>query len=506
MEHEEGFAKESTGSSVIMSRAGFFKGASQLLLAEGLLIPTGFVTAVYLARELRPANYGSFALISLWVVWMEGLLVSGLESTTIRLISGSRRKKPLINTIYAVYGGAGVLAAIGMMALAPAVARLVQSPELSSLIVLLCFDIPIFFVAQAGRHIASGCGKHHQNALLRSTYFLSRLVFIVLFVRLGLSIRGAILGLICASAAEALLGLFLARPDPIRGGFARLNRFWRYLAPLQMAEINMRLLNQELMVLRALGGTASTTGWYGAAKNLAIVPVLLIRAIRPTLLSTLNQARQRGEEYRAREVAVSSLRAFFWFLPPAVLLASCSREVVLFVYGSPYSFAAPLFPVLLFAGMGLLVIHTGNAIFAAWARPELSIRVSWPLVPAAVLGILMWYQKLGPMGIALAVLMAAAVGAAITWSVLFTMWRLFPPISTMLKSLVCAGLVFAASRSWPVSGWMIVVKLCTVALLGVGILWVLGEYTASERQFLRGLLGRKSGIPEGGESRPDRTF
>jgi len=39
-------------------------GTIRIFLAEALILPTGFITAIYLARSLGPAGYGIFALVS----------------------------------------------------------------------------------------------------------------------------------------------------------------------------------------------------------------------------------------------------------------------------------------------------------------------------------------------------------------------------------------------------------------------------------------------------------
>lgn len=475
-----------------MNSSKFVKGALQLLLAEGLFIPTGFVTAVFLARQLAPANYGLFALISLLVVWVENLLVSGLESTTIKFISESKHKTPFVNTTYLVYVAAGILIAALMLWIAPGLSRLIQSPETTSLLQLLCLDIPIFAMAHASRHIATACKQFHLAAFMRSTYFLARLLFILLFVSFGLSIQGAIWGLIAASLAEAILGLILIRPNFIHGGFKKFKQFWNYLAPLQIAEINKKLLFHELILLKALGGSEIMTGCYGAAKNLAMLPHMLIRVIRPTLLSTLNTCLQTSRESEAKMLAVNSLRFIFWFLPFTIMLTRASKEISLLIFGKSYISAAPIFSMLLLAGIGFMFINTAGVIFTAWNKPQINVWITWPLVPLVILTLLFTYSYWGALSIAFAILLAVTICSMISIAILYTKLRIYAPLPTTIKSIMISIIIYGMTHYWTTSGWMILIKLSILSLIIASFFIFFKEFSTQERVFMFQLFSKKS--------------
>ena len=61
-------------------------GTIRIFLAEALILPTGFITAVFLARKLGPIDYGLFALASLLVLWIEWGSTALFAHTTIKFI------------------------------------------------------------------------------------------------------------------------------------------------------------------------------------------------------------------------------------------------------------------------------------------------------------------------------------------------------------------------------------------------------------------------------------
>src|SRR5205809_765178 len=80
------------------------------------------------------------------------------------------------------------------------IAALLGTPALTGRLRLFAGDIPLFCLAQAHRNILVGLGEFQQRALAAAARWTSRLVLVLLFVGLGWSIDGAILGSIGASA------------------------------------------------------------------------------------------------------------------------------------------------------------------------------------------------------------------------------------------------------------------------------------------------------------------
>ncbi|MBA3316502.1 MAG: oligosaccharide flippase family protein, partial [Gemmatimonadales bacterium] len=104
---------------------------------------------------------------------------------------------------------------------------------------------------------------------------MSRLLLVVLFVELGRSIEGAVLGSIGASLIELAVCRFFVRPAfSLRAAF-QVGKLWGYAAPLLLSAVALRLYDKlDLVALTALGGTPEQAGHYGAAQNLAILPSL----------------------------------------------------------------------------------------------------------------------------------------------------------------------------------------------------------------------------------------
>ena len=53
-----------------------FGGSARVFVAEAISLPTGLITAAFLARRFGPSDYGIFTLTMAIVVWLEWTLSS----------------------------------------------------------------------------------------------------------------------------------------------------------------------------------------------------------------------------------------------------------------------------------------------------------------------------------------------------------------------------------------------------------------------------------------------
>src|SRR5437660_11027335 len=102
--------------------------------------------------------------------------------------------------------------------------------------------------------------------------WIARLLFIVIWVQTGLSIRGAIIGSIGASLIELACCRFYVQPQLLGRISSPIRQLLDYAVPLLLYAVSMRLLNKlDLFMLQGLRGRASETGIYAAAQNLTLV-------------------------------------------------------------------------------------------------------------------------------------------------------------------------------------------------------------------------------------------
>ncbi len=470
------------------SRAGNMVGGTvRVFLSEALLFPTGLITAAYLTRNLGPGGYGLFTLASVIVAWIEWSITAVFGRATFKFIGEAEDWKPVGTTVVRLHLAISVISALLLWLVSVPLSRSLTEPDLAGYLRLFAIDIPLFSLAQAHRNILVGIGAFHERALASTVRWITRLALILVFVYAGLSVRGAILGCIGASLIELMVARYYVRPPFFRRSAFPLSRLWDYALPLFLFALSLRIYDKlDLVMLKALGGTAELAGIYGAAQNLALVPGIFALSFSPLLLSSLSRALSAGGEEQAREMGQNALRVVIAMIPFAGMAAGASREITKFVFGVAFVDSAPLFSFLFFGAIGLAMISVTTAILTAAGKPVLTFLLSGPLVPLAFFADLKVIPYYGAIGAAAVTSGLAVAGALVSLIPVYRLLRIVPPAGTFFRSVVLGAAGYGAAVFWPADGLMLIVKLFVISVFILLGFYLFGEIRPVESALLRG--------------------
>lgn len=470
-------------------------GTVRVFLAESLLIPTGLLTAGYLARTLGPDGYGLFTVAAAVIAWIEWSLTALFSRASVKLVADARDWRPVGSTIVSAHLAAAVAAAALLWLGAGPVAALLGNPALAGHLRLFAADIPLFCLAQAHRHVLVGLGGFTERAHAAAARWVSRFALIVLLVELGLSIDGAILGSIGASAVELAVARWHVRPAWSARAALGARRLWGYAAPIVISALALRVFDKlDLVTLAALGGTPEQSGQYAAAQNLAILPGLFAISFSPLVMSAMSRAVRDGETDLARRMGRDAMRAVLLLVPLAGAVAGCAPEVVSLVFGPRFAPAGALLSLLIFGAVALVLISVTTSILIAADRSGLALALTGPLPLVALAGYLAVVPRWGPAGAAAVTAASTALAAAVLVLAVHRVSRMLPPPGTVLRATILAAAGYAAAVLWPTPGPWVIVKLPLLALATLAGFGLLGEFTGAELTAARSLLRRRARV------------
>jgi O-antigen/teichoic acid export membrane protein len=480
-------------------------GTVALFIAEALILPTGLILSAFLARHLGVTGYGLYTLAASFIAWIEWSLAALFARAGIKFVSEASDWRPVGSTLMRLHLAVSLAAMLLLMLLAGPIAALLGEPTLASALRLFALDIPLFCMAAAHRVILAGTGQYVARAQATSLRWLSRLALVALLVGLGLSLEGAILGSIGASAVELAVARRFARPALFRRSEFPARQLLGYAAPLFLSALALSLFDRlDLLMLKALDGTATQAGYYGAAMNLAFVPAVAALAFSPVLLSLLSRVWREGERSRARAIGQDALRAMLWLLPPLSLGAGASSELVTLVFGGPFLPAAPLFTWLLLAGAALAVLSIATTILTAAGKPGWTFGLVGPMVALSGVGYALVIPRYGPLGAAMTTAAFAVLGATAS---LIAVWRLLsvrPPFMTLLRCVPVCAAAYTLAAACPTPGFWVFLKLTLLAPVSLLPMALLGEFTASDVALFRSLWSAPKTAPSCGDASPVR--
>ena len=443
-----------------------------IYLAEIIMLPTGLITTLYLARRLGPDRYGQYALAVLCVIWLESSIAALFSKATIKLTGDATDWRPIGGAALRLYLAVGWIA------------QLLQEPVLGAYLRLFALDIPLVAANRTHRDLLVGVGAFRRRAALGATRWTCRLLLIVLLVEAGLSVNGALLGGIGASLVELIVARFCIRPQLTYPGFAA-SRLVGAALPLLFFGAAMRMFDKlDLFVLKLLDGTAAEAGIYAAAQNLALGPLMLAGAAGPVLLSTMTRLRRDGHDDHARRLGRHALRVALTLWPFAAIVAGAAGEIVGLMFGAHYAGAAPLLALLVVAAVSLVTISVCTAALIAHDRFAWAVGVVLPMVAAALVGYWLFIPEsrgLGAAAVTCAVTTTAALGAVLAVAYVC---RVVPPVTTACRAALLSAAAFAVSSGWHVAPVWAPAKLILLGALIVAAFVLLGELSSQERAAL----------------------
>jgi O-antigen/teichoic acid export membrane protein len=459
-----------------------------MFLADVLILPVGLITAIFLARQLGPMNFGLFALALRVVTWIEWASTSVFHTTTVKFISEEEDWRAVGTTVMRLHLIVGCSIAGLVWLISSPLSRAFDEPAMVTYLKLFAIDIPIFCLLCASRNILIGRGLFKERAKASSSYWIARLILIVLFVEMGLSVKGAIMGVIGASAIALVISRFYIKFSLFSGSTFSMRRLWSFAAPLFMSSSSLRILRLDLVALKVLGGTAAHVGFYSAGQSLSMPINIFTQSISSPLLATLSRLLNEGHTTKARDIGATAMRSMVWLLPFGAMVAGAATEIVGLVFGEEFLSAGPILALLIFAAISFIGINVVNSIFVALGKPSWTFALTGPMVPLAVIGHLVLIPWLGGIGAAIVTTSITCLGTIISFFAVYRLWGVVPPTGTFVKSAFCSALAFAVAILWPAAGLMVIVKMVSITLIILLTFLLLGDFTAGEVALIRSML------------------
>lgn len=461
-------------------------GTVRIFLAEGLMLPTGLLTIAFLTRTLGPETYGFYTLAAAIVSWLCWTITSFYSSSATKLVSEASNWQGVGSFVLRLSLLAGCGMTLLVVLLAPYIADLLGSPKLTVYLQLFSIEILFGCLSHSHKTILTGLGDFRARAVISTSHWLLRLILIVLFVELGFSLVGAVLGSVAASLLELLISRFFIKPSLFPRGSFSVRQFWSYSLPLFFFVISMRLFDKvDLFALKLLGGTTADVGIYAAAQNLTLVPGIFAFSFSTPLLTVMTQMLRSGRQQEAGELARGAMRIVILLLPFAGLCAGASSEIVHFIFGPSFLPAAPLLMLLIFASLAIVMISVASAILTAVGKPNWTFSLTAPMLPASIVGYWFLIPRLGSLGAAwVTTVVAIAACLAAMWMV-FQLLRVSVSAATILRSLAVCSCLYVLASVWHTESAWLLLKLSVLGLGIIGAYLLIGELGAHDVSLLR---------------------
>ncbi len=467
-------------------------GTVQGFVASAISLPTGLLTAAFLTRQLGPVDYGLLTVAAAIVMWLQGTVILGFSRSAVKFISEADDWRDVTTKFLQVQFIVSLGASLLLFVAAPVLASWLGSSDLTLYLRIYSLNIPITSLSAIHQSAMVGLGQFSRRAMLQAVYWLSRLVLIFLFVSLYPSVTYVILASMGASIIVLCVARGFVRPDLLARSDFPIRNLWDYAWPLFFYTVGMNLFTRlDLLFVKAMGVIPQSAGYYGAAKNLTIVPVLFAMAFSPLLLAKLSQLRSKHFTEDERLITRQAIRVVICLLPFAGMSSGAASEIVSAIYGESFHPAASYLSLLIFAALGMVMTSVTASIFIAAGRPGLPLLISGPFVVISPLAYYLFMNGFGPVGAAIVTLCLAWLGGAAALMAVYRIWHIPMPVITLLRSIIISAFAYTIALIWPSPGVLLLIKLPVIGIIIVLSFLVSGEFSRKEIDLGYAMIRRK---------------
>lgn len=472
-------------------------GAVHNFVASALALPTGIITAAFLTRQLGPSDYGLLTVTVAIITWIEAAATLGFSRAAVTLVAETEDWSPSIARVLQIQFLVSLAAALLVVAVAPSLSILLDAPQLKSTLSFLAVDIPVFAITEILMAVMVGRGSYKLKAKLRAVYWLVRAGLIFLLVTLIPNVAGALLAVLGASVAIMIGSMAFVRPPLSGGGHLSLRDMWGYVWPLFLYTVGINLfVILDLLSVKALVEAPQAAGFYGAAKNLAIVPVFFAASFSPILIAKLTELRRQGNSELVHSMSKESIRLILCLLPLAGMTAGAAPEVIALIYGKPFLPSAPALAILIFGTLGIAMISVTVSMLIAAGHFKWPFALVLPLLLSALAGHLLLVPHFGEIGAAWVTTTLACIGACSILGIVSRFCHIRLPVATFLRSVIVCGIAYFLSSLWPTPGFLVAIKLLLIGVAIVILFILIGELNRNDFTFFRVLVGQGSELRE----------
>ncbi|MGB7740487.1 MAG: oligosaccharide flippase family protein [Steroidobacteraceae bacterium] len=460
------------------------RGTAHLIVAQGVLLVSGFVVSIILARGLGAAVFGVYGVVMSVLGWLERVLHAGIPGATAALLArdpasgqGVEKSARLMMLLWSL-----PLFAL-LLFLAPALGAYFGMASGTTVFRIAAFNIPAMALFMVYVGILNGRHRFAAAAGVQIVQSIAKLAGILLLFVIGLSITRVFVAHVAASllpAAIALLAYPLIGAPASRKMMATILRI---ALPLTVFSVTLVvLMNLSLWQLQALGaGSAASIGLYVAGTNLTKMLMLVPTTTSGVLFVAVARAVANSRpDLVMKYVQEAGRFALITLLPVCVLLWIDAEQVMLLLYGADYAGGGRMLGILCSAiGMvALLDIHF-HALMARGLQVQAALALA-ALLPVQFILNRLWIPQAGAEGAALASLATFALGAVVAAVLAYRCFGQLMKWATLLRVVAASLIVGAISLLTPASGLLIVVKLGALMLVYLALLFVGRELTVHD--------------------------
>lgn len=468
-----------------MERQSITQGTSYLLIAQTILILSGYMIHIGLGRLLGPTEYGIYGVIIYLATVFNFILITGLPQATSKYTSeDSTNTIRVLRTSFVSSMLLGIIIFLIIFVVSEEIALLLHDVSLTPYVRLISLMIPSYAILTVIEGYYNGKRNYRAQSGLILLYNIIKPAMIFAFVLMGFSIWGAVLGFTISPIIPLAIGLYMIRGQNIwRSKGFPFEKILRFAIPIIIfsAAINL-IISLDLFFVKRIMMNNELAGYYSAASTISKVPYFLMGAVNLSLFPAVSANMHNSA--KIQEYISESLRYTLHFVfPVTAIIAASPGSLVSLLYSDIYLPAGQPLRALI-VGIGLFSIFSVlTTVITATGKPKVAMILSIFILAADLLLNMIMVPVWGMIGAAGATTISCGVGMALAAIYVYRSFGILTYTISGIKILSASAILYAILFRANLEGIYLLLGYSTLVMIYLALLYLMGEIT--ERDITR---------------------
>jgi O-antigen/teichoic acid export membrane protein len=457
------------------------RGVVQSVVGRGLNFVFAYLATVILARRLGPSAYGVYGVVISVLIWIEQTGRFTIPPAAAKLIPEDRVRSRSVQET-ALFLGTALFASLFVLLWVtadPLAALFGLSDGGTLLFRIAALDLPLFGLYAVYRGVLQGHHDFLALSIAEALYAAAKLAGILLLLGLWLSVASALVANVLASLAALLFVMSRVSIKVRRPSSSVVRPLIDLALPLGLYMLALQTITQvDLWSLTALGAgqDTGTVGLYVAARNIAVVPGVLLMVVSDVLLPSLSRALAANDTRLSGAYLQGAVRFLgILIVPVAFLLILAADDVMTLLYSDTFRAGGGYLRVLVLYAVALPFIDLFASALSARGEPYRGGVTLGLVIPLAVALNVILIQSNGAVGAAYASALAGIIGALVLGVLVFRRFGALVTWRTLVNLVLATSAMALAARQFVSNDVNAgIAYVGCVAIYGVALL-ILGE-------------------------------
>lgn len=469
------------------------KGTMYLMIAQIVFLISGYVIHLGLGRYLGPSEYGIFSVVISLITVIDLILISGLSQAISKYIAEDERLAGTIkNKALKLQAIAVIITFFLYIRSARFIADILNDQSLIPYLKLSSLMIPVCAFSSIYVGCLNGLRYFKEQAISNIVRSVTKVAGVFVFVLIGWSISGAILGYICSIIAGWALAKHYLRIGYYDSSFKTI-KLIKFAVPVLLISVGTSLLmNIDIFSVKSIIAENEKVGFYNAASMISRLPYFVLFALSYTLLPAVSKSTSaRNKEQTKRYIRYSMRYMMSILLPIIFLISGTSDGLISLLYSSRYIDGASSLSILAF-GFGFLTLFMILVtVITASEKQKVSMCMVLILVPIDVMLNRILIPIYQIVGAALATTITGLIGVVIAGAYVLLRFRTLMSLPSFIRISLSSLIIYFIALNMPIPNLLLPLEYAVLFGLYVVILWFTREVRKEDLQVLRGMLPDK---------------